>query len=396
MIRRPALHSVFALWFVVGSVSHALGSAPRPADAVATGTLIIASDPVRAVVYVDGRFVGQTPIDELRLPAGDHRVRVTKDGYLENGRIVTIAANKSRAIQIRLTARGPAAPSGQSPPLKIVVVEGEDAVNIIDKKTAVKPTVEVRDRNDLPVAGASVVFLIDGGRSTASFAGGLRQLTVTTDSLGRATTTELSPLGKGAFRIQVRAAYQGQTASATIHQTNFATAAQAAQATQSSAAGQGASSAGSSGGGLSAGAIAGIAAGVAGAAVGASAFAHRDASGAQTETLNLTGAYTGTVTVSGSPGGSMAWNLRQSGTMVTGTDNGFLPPITTYNGIVSGTLSGTTLTFSISVPAGAASTPGCTINMNGTADVTNSTISGSFSGTSTCLNSLNGVFTLRK
>ena len=35
--------------------------------------------------------------------------------------------------------------------LKIVVISGEDAVNIIQQKTAVAPVVEVRDRNDLPV-----------------------------------------------------------------------------------------------------------------------------------------------------------------------------------------------------------------------------------------------------
>jgi hypothetical protein len=46
--------------------------------------------------------------------------------------------------------------------LKIVVIEGEGGVNIIDKKTAVRPVVEVRDRNDLPVAGVAVRF--DGTR----------------------------------------------------------------------------------------------------------------------------------------------------------------------------------------------------------------------------------------
>src|SRR5690349_11490647 len=42
--------------------------------------------------------------------------------------------------------------------LRIVIVEGEDAVNIVQQKTAVAPVVEVRDRNDQPVAGAVVNF----------------------------------------------------------------------------------------------------------------------------------------------------------------------------------------------------------------------------------------------
>ena len=51
----------------------------------------------------------------------------------------------------------------QAPALKIVVLEGEGGVNIIQQKTAVRPLVEVRDRNNLPVAGASVTFSIGGG-----------------------------------------------------------------------------------------------------------------------------------------------------------------------------------------------------------------------------------------
>src|SRR5262249_62293899 len=117
---------------------------------------------------------------------------------------------------------------GQSSALRIVVLEGEDAVNLIDKKTAVKPTVEVRDRNDLPVAGALVRFTIRG--KGAAFGNGVREISLTTDSLGRVTAPEMTPLGKGAIEIRVTASYQGQTAVATVHQVNVASAAQASQA----------------------------------------------------------------------------------------------------------------------------------------------------------------------
>jgi hypothetical protein len=40
--------------------------------------------------------------------------------------------------------------------LRIGVVAGEGAVNIIQQKTAVAPIVAVRDRNNLPVSGATV------------------------------------------------------------------------------------------------------------------------------------------------------------------------------------------------------------------------------------------------
>jgi PKD repeat protein len=241
-----------------------------PAKGADSGAISISSEPVGATVYVDGQFAGQTPIEVPNLAAGDHRVRLVMDGYLENGRLVTVDAGKTETLTVRLTARAQDS-AARITGLKIVVLEGEDAVNIIDKMTAVKPTVEVRDKNDLPVSGAAVTFMINGGRNTATFANGLRQVTVTTDSLGRATITELNPLGKGAFQIEARAAYQGQTATTTIHQTNFATTAQAAQAAKSP--GGASSTAGTSaGGGLSHAVIGGIVAGGAAAAAAVAKF----------------------------------------------------------------------------------------------------------------------------
>jgi hypothetical protein len=44
-----------------------------------TGSVTIASDPAGAEVYVDGKFVGQTP-STIRLPSGQHRVEVKLQG----------------------------------------------------------------------------------------------------------------------------------------------------------------------------------------------------------------------------------------------------------------------------------------------------------------------------
>ena len=92
---------------------------------------------------------------------------------------------------------------------------------------AVAPVIEVRDRNNLPVAGAMVTFSIGG--NSASFAGGLQTLTVATNAVGQAAA--INPLATGAVQIQISAAFQGQTAIATIAQTNVLTAAQAATGT---------------------------------------------------------------------------------------------------------------------------------------------------------------------
>jgi hypothetical protein len=173
-------------------------------------------------------------------------------------------------LAILLLAGFFASPTAQPAGLRIVVIEGEDGVNIIQQKTAVRPIVEVRDRNDLPVAGALVTFSIPGGQA-ASF-GGVSTLTIATNAAGRAAATGLTPTTAGAFQIQVQAAFQGQVATATIAQTNVLTAAQAAA--QAAGASGGGTSAGSTGG--AAGGGGGVSAttiGVIGAAVGGGALA---------------------------------------------------------------------------------------------------------------------------
>lgn len=133
--------------------------------------------------------------------------------------------------------------SAQNNGLRIVVLEGEDGVNIIQQNTAVRPLVEVRDRNNLPVAGVLVTFSIEGGKA-ATF-GGASTLTIATNAAGQAAVTGLTPSAAGAFQIQVQAVFQGQVATATIAQTNVLTAAQAAAA---GAAGSGGSAGGGAGG----------------------------------------------------------------------------------------------------------------------------------------------------
>ena len=116
----------------------------------------------------------------------------------------------------------------QAQALRIAIVAGEDAVNIVQQKTAVAPIVEIRDRNNLPVAGATVTFTVAG--NTATFAGGAQALTVVTNAAGQAAAAGLTPVAAGAVQINVAAAVQGQALAATIVQTNVLTVAEAASA----------------------------------------------------------------------------------------------------------------------------------------------------------------------
>ncbi len=189
---------------------------------------------------------------------------------------------RSVAEVLLLTAQepAPAAVPGDSE-LTITVLEGENGVNIIKRKTAVKPVVEVRDRNKLPVAGAAVTFTLPGMGAGGTFANGAKVLTVITDSSGRAAVTSLHPLGTGVFKITVTATMHGHLATAVISQTNYLTVA-AAQAAGASA------GAAAAGGGLSGLAIGGIIAGAAAVAVVAAKVATGGKSGSTQAAASLT------------------------------------------------------------------------------------------------------------
>jgi len=159
-----------------------------------------------------------------------------------------------------LLAQATSTEPGNTPQLKITVLAGEDGVNIIKKKTAVKPVVEVRDKNNQPVAGLSVTFLAPDTGPHVVFAHGSTTFTAVTDASGRASVHIMKPIGQGAFKIAVRASLQGHIATATIAQTNYLTAAAATAA--------GAGAGGAAGAGTAAGAGAGAAAGISGTMIG--------------------------------------------------------------------------------------------------------------------------------
>lgn len=110
--------------------------------------------------------------------------------------------------------------------LNIVIVEGEGAINNIRQRVAREPIVQVEDENRRPVAGAAVTFLLPNQGASGAFANGARSLTVVTNDQGRAIASGFKPNNvAGKMEIRVTASHEGQTASATITQTNAAVAA---------------------------------------------------------------------------------------------------------------------------------------------------------------------------
>jgi hypothetical protein len=113
------------------------------------------------------------------------------------------------------------AQDGSQSKLRVVIVEGNEAVNDIGAGTAVEPVVRIEDVNGQPLAGAMVVFTLPETGPGGVFAEGSRSLIVHTDLKGLAAARGLrANKTEGPFQIRVDASFQGLTASASISQTN--------------------------------------------------------------------------------------------------------------------------------------------------------------------------------
>jgi len=122
--------------------------------------------------------------------------------------------------------------------LQIEILDGDNALNNIQQRTAREPIVQVTDENHKPVAGAAVLFAIRsnpngaGGSftgATAATAGGTAtgaaagSLLVVTDALGRAQAIGFKPNTiPGKYYVTVTATVGSVTAFAVVHQENIA------------------------------------------------------------------------------------------------------------------------------------------------------------------------------
>lgn len=105
-----------------------------------------------------------------------------------------------------------------------------------------------------------------------------------------------------------------------------------------------------------------------------------------TPTVTLNGTFAGSVSDASGPG-RMRWQVTQNGSQVAGTftANDDVSGIAA-NGDISGTLSGATLTFRMTVPAGALPPPfsACSITSDGSGQVTGTLIDATYTGRNSC------------
>ena len=107
--------------------------------------------------------------------------------------------------------------------LRVMVVEGEGARNVVQQIASRPLIVRVVDATNRPVAGATVVFTAPESRAGGEFENDSSSVRVMTDQDGKAAAGVYHPNATtGSYQIRVTAEFQGQTGTAVIRQTNIA------------------------------------------------------------------------------------------------------------------------------------------------------------------------------
>jgi hypothetical protein len=105
--------------------------------------------------------------------------------------------------------------------LKVLVLEGQRSVNNTSRHIGVQPVVEVRDQNDRPVEGATVVFRLPPGGPGGTFAGNSLTYSARTDAQGQAGATGFVPNDQlGRFEVHVTASLANRIGQTTYFATN--------------------------------------------------------------------------------------------------------------------------------------------------------------------------------
>jgi len=109
----------------------------------------------------------------------------------------------------------------------IGVIQGDGAVNFVNRKPAQVPAVKVEDSSGHPIAGAKVTFQAPDSGPSAIF-NGARMYAAVTGRDGTAKAVGFTPnTVTGPFMVHVLAEYEGQATDKQIQQSNVAPPAQA-------------------------------------------------------------------------------------------------------------------------------------------------------------------------
>ncbi len=130
------------------------------------GSLEVSSDPPGSAVLVDGDPAGQTPVADLKLKPGSHRVEITREGYEPWSGSVTIEAGKKARLEAPLTLIPKPTPTPAPPQLdttKVYLNTASDVDQIAKKlsgSSASYPSNAPRLKSGDSVS-VSVSFVVD-------------------------------------------------------------------------------------------------------------------------------------------------------------------------------------------------------------------------------------------
>ena len=111
--------------------------------------------------------------------------------------------------------------AGPGRTLKVVVLDGDNAMNKTGTRTAVQPVVEVRNEDDRTLSGVTVIFQLPSLGPGALFPDDKLEQQTLTNTQGQASTKGMVPnIHKGQFHINVTAKLGNRTGTATITQQN--------------------------------------------------------------------------------------------------------------------------------------------------------------------------------
>lgn len=107
-----------------------------------------------------------------------------------------------------------------APELRIRVLEGGNIINSLSMGQSIAPVIEVRDQNDLPVEGATILFSLPESGPGGTFPGGSATYTVRSNAQGQATCPFRANGLTGRFKIKVAATAGTRSGETSITQTN--------------------------------------------------------------------------------------------------------------------------------------------------------------------------------
>ncbi|MFI5090163.1 MAG: serine/threonine-protein kinase [Terriglobales bacterium] len=105
--------------------------------APAVGQLVIHSAPEGALVQVDGRAAGPTPVSLANLSPGQHLVVLSKAGYAAESRNVAVRAGGQAALAVSLNQLAAVASIASDPPGASIIIDGRDTGKTTPAKLAV-------------------------------------------------------------------------------------------------------------------------------------------------------------------------------------------------------------------------------------------------------------------